>query len=238
MFNFRQNNLFIKDQQHIMDRLAELISKLNEQFAQNAGPSKLLMTNRLIEAELNKLSVSAGKALSTAKVAVMMPASNREIPSQDPSPTPIEEPIPANNGHLNGKKQPEIKGWSFDPLTEIPTLAHQKLAKELNEIIGNEQSSLNDKLKENVVEVGHLLNDSPVRDLKRAIGINDRFVFINDLFRGDETMYERSIKTINAFRIFPEAEYWIERELKVKLGWDDSKEITRHFYQLVKRRFS
>jgi hypothetical protein len=51
-------------------------------------------------------------------------------------------------------------------------------------------------------------------------------------------MYERSIKTINSFRIFPEAEYWIERELKVKLGWDETKESTRHFYQLVKRRFS
>ena len=73
---------------------------------------------------------------------------------------------------------------------------------------------------------------------KKAIGINDRFVFINELFRGDEVMYERSLKTINGFRIMAEAEYWIERELKVKLGWDDMKETTRHFYQLVKRRFS
>ena len=38
-------------------------------------------------------------------------------------------------------------------------------------------------------------------------------------------MYERSIKTINNFRILPEAEYWMERELKIKLGWDDSREI-------------
>jgi hypothetical protein len=104
--------------------------------------------------------------------------------------------------------------------------------------MGSDESSLNDKLKADVVEVGHLLNESPVRDLKRAIGINDKFVFISELFRGDETMYERSIKTINGFRIFPEAEYWIERELKVKLGWDDSKDSTRHFYQLIKRRFS
>ena len=77
-----------------------------------------------------------------------------------------------------------------------------------------------------------------MRDLKKAIGINDRFVFINELFRGDEAMYERSIKTINNFRILAEAEYWMIRELKVKLAWDDDKETTRHFYQLVKRRFS
>jgi hypothetical protein len=51
-------------------------------------------------------------------------------------------------------------------------------------------------------------------------------------------MYERSIKTINNFRILQEAEYWMVRELKVKLAWDDEKETTKHFYQLVKRRFS
>jgi hypothetical protein len=58
------------------------------------------------------------------------------------------------------------------------------------------------------------------------------------LFRGDEPMYERSIKTINSFNIYPEAEYWMNRELKIKLGWDDTKEIVKHFYQLVKRRFA
>ena len=102
----------------------------------------------------------------------------------------------------------------------------------------NGSSSLNDKLKSDVLELKSALNDTPVRDLKKAIGVNDRYVFINQLFRGDEVMYERSLKTINGFRILPEAEYWMERELKVKLGWDENREATRQFYQLVKRRFS
>ena len=104
--------------------------------------------------------------------------------------------------------------------------------------MAGKDNSLNDKLKAPVVEVGHRLTDSPIRDLKKGIGVNDRYVFISELFRGDEVMYERSIKTINGFRIFAEAEYWIERELKVKLGWEEDKPATRHFYQLVKRRFS
>lgn len=225
-----------------MDRLAELISKLNEQFAQNAGPAQLLATTQLIEAELNRLCSATSKTLGTAKVAVVMPSSARTMPR---NPEPVEtvtteyQPVfPEKNGHHASAKKQENNGWLFDPMTEIPTLAHQRNGKELNDAMASEESSLNDKLKADIVEVGHLLNDSPVRDLKRAIGINDRFVFISELFRGDETMYERSIKTINSFRIFPEAEYWIERELKVKLGWDDSRESTRHFYQLVKRRFS
>jgi hypothetical protein len=83
-----------------------------------------------------------------------------------------------------------------------------------------------------------MLTEAPVRDLKKAIGINDRFLFINELFRGDEAMYERSIKTINNFAIFPEAQYWIQRELKVKIGWSDADPVVKQFDQLVKRRFS
>jgi hypothetical protein len=51
-------------------------------------------------------------------------------------------------------------------------------------------------------------------------------------------MYERSIKTINGFNIYAEAEYWIIRELKVKLGWPNEHKTAQHFDQLVKRRFS
>ena len=67
---------------------------------------------------------------------------------------------------------------------------------------------------------------------------DDRFLFINELFRGDEAMYERSIKTIQGFSIFAEAEFWIRRELKVKIGWHDNHPIVKQFDQLIKRRFS
>ncbi|HMW27487.1 MAG TPA: hypothetical protein PKC51_12630, partial [Ferruginibacter sp.] len=99
-------------------------------------------------------------------------------------------------------------------------------------------TSLNEKLKQSKIDLGDTLTEAPVRDLRKAIGVNDRFLFINELFRGDEPAYERSIKTINGFSIFPEAEYWIQRELKVKNGWNDSNEIVQQFYRLVKRRFS
>jgi len=145
------------------------------------------------------------------------------------------------NGTVTLKASPERGQWPFDPLAEKPTdrFTLSQKAREVNDVIGTTSaSSLNDKLRSDVVDLKSTLNDSPVRDLKKAIGLNDRYVFINQLFRGDEVMYERSLKTINGFRILPEAEYWMERELKVKLGWDENRETTRHFYQLVKRRFS
>jgi hypothetical protein len=278
-----------------MERLAQLIGKLNEQFAQNADPFQLLVTTQLIETELVQMSTSTHRTVNSSKVAVVMPAANghgltnRHTAAQKRTPAmatppvaepvvepevvevpevaevpvavathaevntpPVVEPQPEinakvngkngsvdkNNGHHHEREHTEHGAWKFDPLREIPTLAHQQAVKELNEVMASPTSSLNEKLKEEVKEVAHVLNDAPVRDLRRAIGINDRFVFISELFRNDEVMYERSIKTINSFRILPEAQYWIERELKVKLGWDENKESTRHFYQLVKRRFS
>ena len=136
----------------------------------------------------------------------------------------------------------------FEPEEEIPTLIHQQAYKaepkkedatrEINESAANNQASLNEKLKQSKIDLGDTLTETPVRDLRKAIGVNDRYLFINELFRGDEVAYERSIKTINSFSIFAEAEYWIQRELKVKNGWDAGNEMVAQFYQLVKRRFS
>ena len=129
----------------------------------------------------------------------------------------------------------------FDPVEDVPTLTHQTplpgTQKNINDA-ANKPESLNERLKQSKIELSDMLTEAPVRDLKKAIGVNDRFLFINELFRGDEAMYERSIKTINSFLIWPEAEYWIRRELKTKLGWTDDNETVKQFDQLVKRRFS
>jgi hypothetical protein len=249
-----------------MERLKELISQLMEQFDRKAEPSQLLQTTQLLEAELRSLAAQPppGRVVPT-KIAVMMPSAAKIAPSPSQPAQPVEAPaktapvtngtpvIPAANGTPvpNGavvataattrNKEPERGVWPFDPLAEKPTdrFTLSQKSREINDIIGGGNgSSLNEKLKSDIVDLRSALNDTPVRDLKKAIGVNDKHVFINQLFRGDEAMYERSIKTINGFRILPEAEYWMERELKVKLGWDENSNITRHFYQLVKRRFS
>ena len=130
----------------------------------------------------------------------------------------------------------------FDPLEEIPTLLHQRIEDHTNQNDANQnansQQSINDKLKQESHIVGEQLNKEPIKDLKKAISINDRFLFISELFNGDEAMYDRSIKTINAFSIYPEAEYWIRRELKIKFAWDEKSNSVKQFNQLVKRRFS
>lgn len=145
-------------------------------------------------------------------------------------PTPAPEPVRAS-----------VHAHFYDAHFEAqqaPTLVQQQIHKEVHELISQPGESLNDRLKQQKTELAHVLKETPIKDLRKGIGVNDKFTFINELFRGDEAMYERSIKTINSFHILQEAEYWMNRELKVKLGWNDSKETVQHFYHLVRRRFS
>ncbi len=128
---------------------------------------------------------------------------------------------------------------SIKELNEILPSQNLDAVKEINEILPTETNvSLNETLAKPKLELSESLQEQPVKDLKKAIGVNDRFLYLNELFRGDEAMYERSIKTINAFNIYPEAEFWIRRELKLKLGWDDNYQTVKQFDQLIRRRFA
>jgi hypothetical protein len=232
-----------------MERIEALLSKLNDQFQQNADPALLLGTVQLLQFELTKLKLNPLQSLGTAKVAVVLPISNVvgvAAGFEKYAPRPVEktvqevkETILVDKGTLSVVQRNGQLDMVFDPMTEIPTLSHQprETGKEVNDVT-NLPESLNDKLRQGKTELVEVLKESPVKDLRKAIGINDRFLFINDLFRGDETVYERSIKTINSFNIYTEAEFWISRELKTKLGWNNDHPSVQHFDQLVKRRFS
>ena len=238
-----------------MERIHALIARLKEQAENQADVTQMRTTLQLINNELishesavaETFSKPAPRTLGTSKVAVVLPATLKPDPSYEyekfaPKPAVVEQPVEEikeevketvliEKGNVSIVQENGQLDMVFDPMTEIPTLSHQLQKK-------NEPESLNDRLRQSKTELMEVLKESPVKDLRKAIGINDRYLFINDLFRGDETMYERSIKTINGFSIFPEAEYWINRELKVKLGWNSDDPAVVHFDQLIKRRFS
>jgi hypothetical protein len=78
----------------------------------------------------------------------------------------------------------------------------------------------------------------PIKDLKAAIGINDKFQFIATLFNGDEKAFEQGVKTINGFKIYAEAQFWIKSNLREQYNWDETAEVVKAFDLLVKRRFA
>lgn len=250
-----------------MERIKTLIQKLQQQTDDNASVENILMTVQMLQAELLHRQ-GGTVLENKGKVTVMMPSFSGKINNQPnyQSQNKIEEIIPQEEKIIEvlqvdekeieeeleeikrnaaAKNQMSINAKPvllFDPIEDVPTLTHQTPLQEgatrnINETTAT-TPELNEKLKQSKMELSDLLTDAPVRDLRKAIGVNDRFLFINELFRGDENMYERTIKTINNFSIFPEAQYWIQRELKIKIGWNDSDPVVKQFDQLVKRRFS
>ncbi|MFT4018273.1 hypothetical protein DC498_03625 [Terrimonas sp.] len=231
-----------------MERIGVLINKLQELHQEKASPDQLMHVLQMLQTEVFLLKQQAG-AGNRRKIAVVMPSNiatktiDEEIAMpEDFVKVKVEEvkiqEQPDNSLFVENKKEVQpVTQNSFNVFEEVPTLSHQPKVKELNEVIGKESTSLNDKLFEQKREIGEKFNDEPLKDLKKAIGVNDRYIFITELFRGDEAMYERSLKTINHFTIYPEAEFWIQRELKLKLGWLEDHVLVKQFDQLVRRRF-
>jgi len=248
-----------------MERVETLLEKIQEQVAQKAAPAQMLLTVQMLQSELRQLEGSQGN--NANGIAVTLSAPVNAI-TEAPKPGPVQVPAPVEEEKIvevlqvdeaeidaeleeikrNAEAMQKISAHNkphivFEAEEEAPTLLQQpayqprEQQKEINETTAA-GASLNEKLKQTRIDLGETLTEAPIRDLKKAIGVNDRFLYINELFRGDEAAYERSIKTINSFSILPEAEYWIQRELKVKNGWLDSNPVVKQFDQLVKRRFS
>lgn len=239
-----------------MERIEALLRKLNQQYEQQADAATLLGTVQLLQFELTRQKADGSHSLGTSKVAVVLPrvatavaaaattvtSGEHEKYAPRPADTPpvkeVKETLLVDDGNIAVVQKNGQLDMVFDPMKEIPTLSNQVAnTKEVNDNTVQTES-LNDKLKQGKTELVEILKETPIKDLRKAIGINDRFLFINELFRGDENMYERCIKTINSFNIYAEAEYWITRELKVKLGWAGDNTTVQHFDQLVRRRFS
>lgn len=240
-----------------MDRVSTLLNKLQKQLDENSTAREMLQTVQILQAELIK-KIEKKQVPRNEKISVLMPVSFNVVELEITNPDTGEEKvlqvlqvndkdieeeleqIKKNAEAVNARVSHNRPGFLFDPLEEVPTLSHQDQLekKPSGELSFEYPESLNDRLKENKKELSHSLTSAPIKDLRKAIGVNDRFLFINELFRGDEAMYERSIKTIQNFSIYAEAEFWIKRELKVKIGWLDSHPVVKQFDQLIKRRFA
>ncbi|MCO5242013.1 MAG: hypothetical protein M9904_18390 [Chitinophagaceae bacterium] len=234
-----------------MERIGVLINKLQELYTQNASAEQIIHIVQMLQTEL--LLLKQQQMPEKKKIAVMMPggisvamseflsgSENSDFTDESVElKTPVTEEIPVIDRTVKNGLQHKEPGITpeFNVLEEVPTLAHQPQVKELNEVIGMTETSLNEKLFEQRTELAEKLKDEPLKDIKKAVGVNDRYIFISELFRGDEDMYERSLKTINRFTIYPEAEFWIQRELKLKLGWNEDHPAVKQFDHLVKRRF-
>lgn len=204
-----------------MERVQALAEKFKNQLAQNANKSELRQTVLLILSELDPTPTISNYPNN---VSVILPyGSSDQIAN--------EEQVIVNI--IDRSKEPVIMDIPEIKLTEKPKeimVEEVEVEKEMKELLI--------EVKIESKEVAAHIALEPIKDLKAAIGINDKFQFIQELFGGDEKDFESSLKTINAFNIYAEAQFWIKKELRIKNNWDEASASVKAFDQLIKRRFS
>ncbi len=80
------------------------------------------------------------------------------------------------------------------------------------------------------------LQRTPVTDIRLALGINDKVMIINDLFKGSVERYNKSIDALNDFPTLSGAKVYMS-ELQIELQWDVESQAYKMLNDIVERRF-
>lgn len=108
--------------------------------------------------------------------------------------------------------------------TSIETAAYQPT---LNDVLAgkNGGSRLNET------------SNAVVSDLKTAININDKMLYIKDLFNGYNLAYAEAIEIANKLPNFDAADNFFQKNYAVKNNWADKQATVDKFYKLLNQRF-
>jgi len=85
--------------------------------------------------------------------------------------------------------------------------------------------------------VADRLQMSGINDLREAIGINDKFLFINELFNGDLERYNKVINELNGFSGLSGAQTYLT-ELQVQYQWAENGPAYQKLNVLLERKFA
>ena len=124
------------------------------------------------------------------------------------------------------EKVPENQTNLLDAIEESGVELEQSDAENLNQKLASASKSVADKLKA-----------QPIPDLNTAIGINQKYLFMNDLFEGERDEFHNSIAELNKFDSFLDADNYIRNNLVAKYNWDMESASAVRFMELIERRY-
>jgi hypothetical protein len=101
-----------------------------------------------------------------------------------------------------------------------------------------EERSLNDRLHVTSEgnDIASKMQQTPIHDLKKAISINKKFEFINQLFKGDHEAYAKSIHYINGLTNGAEANTFFNN-LRKQFNWEEENKLFTELAEMIRRRF-
>ncbi len=171
----------------------------------------------------------------------IIPVGKQETPVEnaESQPSPLRGELERGLPHTEvAEIRREVYSESILPLhpkAEEPDrgLATTSIASSYNGV-----TSLHDKISssKNEVAVADKLKLTPITDLSKAIGLNEKFLFIRELFGNNADAFAKAVNEINSCPDFTLASVHTENETK-KFGADVKSETYSQFLELVQRRF-
>jgi len=111
------------------------------------------------------------------------------------------------------------------PVVEnIPVKAAETKASQ-TEITPAKELTLGDKLRLQKLE-----------DLNKGISMADKFLFMNDLFKGENATLKEAVDMLNRLSTAEEAERYLN-SLSLAYGWEENPKTEKKFRELVSRKF-
>lgn len=131
-------------------------------------------------------------------------------------------------------EEPETTGNvpTAGPFVQSPVAAEGGAV--LGEVINHDVRTLADTIAQPRDMASEIARSEPVTDLRRAIGINDRFLMIRDLFGGDADAYEQAITELDGFHDLDECMIYIAENF----AWNSSSDGARFLMELLERKYA
>ena len=149
-------------------------------------------------------------------------------PIPEPEPVPVTEPVPVRVEQPTKKYTP--------PAAPTPTYQADELPNSVPVESGEYEELFELPATK---ELSDRLSSTPIRDLTKAISINEKILTCNELFKKDKTRFNDTLKTLNGFSSFSEARPFLA-SLASEFGWDKKtrKKKAQIFIKLVRRRYN
>lgn len=139
----------------------------------------------------------------------------------------------------------EIVEQPFDELEQV--LFSSENTAEENPIKDKKTITLEEELHDTIsVEVAADLFEKP--DFKKSlndqlqqniqIGLNDRIVFVKNLFNGSQEEFNRVVSQLNTLKTEKEARKFINKMVKPDYDWSKQEEFEERFMAIIERKFA
>lgn len=98
--------------------------------------------------------------------------------------------------------------------------------------------SLNDRFNPSVPDLSDRLQQLRQDSLRSAMGINDRYIFLETLFKGDAHSFDTMMGLLDQAKTFNEAASIAGQYIRTVQDNLEQEEVVEKFYDLLRSRFS